>query len=95
MLLESLLTADYKMFMNLFISVPYLFTGRSINAFMVCYAITCFVPMWFALLMGAKYLAQQLPACHTALYYRCVWQLWCCGPCFCGLPPTACRMPLA
>lgn len=68
-LLESLLTADYKMFMNLFISVPYLFTGRSINAFMVCYAITCFVPMWFALLMGAKYLAQQLPACHTALYY--------------------------
>lgn len=69
MLLESLLTADYKMFMNLFISVPYLFTGRSINAFMVCYAITCFVPMWFALLMGAKYLAQQLPACHTALYY--------------------------
>lgn len=67
-LLESLLTADYKMFMNLFISVPYLFTGRSINAFMVCYAITCFVPMWFALLMGAKYLAQQLPACHTALY---------------------------
>ena len=65
-LLESLLTADYKMFMNLFISVPYLFTGRSINAFMVCYAITCFVPMWFALLMGAKYLAQQLPACHTA-----------------------------
>lgn len=68
-LLESLLTADYKMFMNLFISVPYLFTGRSINAFMVCYAIACFVPMWFALLMGAKYLAQQLPACHTALYY--------------------------
>lgn len=68
-LLESLLTADYKMFMNLFISVPYLFTGRSINAFMLCYAITCFVPMWFALLMGAKYLAQQLPACHTALYY--------------------------
>lgn len=68
-LLESLLTADYKMFMNLFISVPYLFTGHSINAFMVCYAITCFVPMWFALLMGAKYLAQQLPACHTALYY--------------------------
>ena len=68
-LLESLLTADYKMFMNLFISVPYLFTGRSINAFMVCYAITCFVPMWFALLMGAKYLAQQLPACHTELYY--------------------------
>lgn len=78
-LLESLLTADYKMFMNLFISVPYLFTGRSINAFMVCYAITCFVPMWFALLMGAKYLAQQLPACHTALYYTlcmAVMVLW-------------------
>ena len=76
-LLESLLTADYKM--NLFISVPYLFTGRSINAFMVCYAITCFVPMWFALLMGAKYLAQQLPACHTALYYplcMAVMVLW-------------------
>ena len=78
-LLESLLTADYKMFMNLFISVPYLFTGRSINAFMVCYAITCLVPMWFALLMGAKYLAQQLPACHTALYYplcMAVMVLW-------------------
>lgn len=78
-LLESLLTADYKMFMNLFISVPYLFTGRSINAFMVCYAITCFVPMWFALLLGAKYLAQQLPACHTALYYplcMAVMVLW-------------------
>lgn len=78
-LLKSLLTADYKMFMNLFISVPYLFTGRSINAFMVCYAITCFVPMWFALLMGAKYLAQQLPACHTALYYplcMAVMVLW-------------------
>lgn len=78
-LLESLLTADYKMFMNLFISVPYLFTGRSINTFMVCYAITCFVPMWFALLMGAKYLAQQLPACHTALYYplcMAVMVLW-------------------
>lgn len=78
-LLESLLTADYKMFMNLFISVPYLFTGRSINAFMVCYAITCFVPMWFALLMGAKYLAQQLLACHTALYYplcMAVMVLW-------------------
>lgn len=78
-LLESLLTADYKMFMNLFISVPYLFTGRSINSFMVCYAITCFVPMWFALLMGAKYLAQQLPACHTALYYplcMAVMVLW-------------------
>lgn len=78
-LLESLLMADYKMFMNLFISVPYLFTGRSINAFMVCYAITCFVPMWFALLMGAKYLAQQLPACHTALYYplcMAVMVLW-------------------
>lgn len=78
-LLESLLTADYKMFMNLFISVPYLFTGRSINAFMVCYAITCFMPMWFALLMGAKYLAQQLPACHTALYYplcMAVMVLW-------------------
>ena len=78
-LLENLLTADYKMFMNLFISVPYLFTGRSINAFMVCYAITCFVPMWFALLMGAKYLAQQLPACHTALYYplcMAVMVLW-------------------
>ena len=67
------------MFMNLFISVPYLFTGRSINAFMVCYAIACFVPMWFALLMGAKYLAQQLPACHTALYYplcMAVMVLW-------------------
>lgn len=90
-LLESLLTADYKMFMNLFISVPYLFTGRSINAFMVCYAITCFVPMWFALLMGAKYLAQRLPACHAALYYplcMAVMVLW---PMF--LWPTTHGMP--
>lgn len=94
-LLESLLTADYKMFMNLFISVPYLFTGRSINTFMVCYAITCFVPMWFALLMGAKYLASSCPLAIRRCITRCVWRLWCCGPCFCGLPPTACRMPLA
>lgn len=53
-LAESLLTADYKMFLNLFISLPYLLTGRSINAFMVCYAVTCFVPAWCALLLCAQ-----------------------------------------
>ena len=34
-LLENLLTADYKMFMNLFISLPYLFLPRNLNIFMV------------------------------------------------------------
>ena len=48
-LLENLLTADYKMFMNLFISLPYLFLPRNLNTFMVCYGLTCFVPMWTAL----------------------------------------------
>lgn len=41
-LLENLLTADYKMFMNLFISLPYLFLPRNLNTFMVCYGLTCF-----------------------------------------------------
>ena len=68
-LAENLLTADYKMFMNLFISVPYLFTSRTIDAFMICYALTCFVPMWFALLMAAKKLAEGFPGCRTRLYY--------------------------
>lgn len=67
-LAESLLTADYKMFMNLFISVPYLFTGRTIQAFMICYALTCFVPMWFALLMLARRLGQAVPGSRPAWY---------------------------
>lgn len=68
-LAENLLTADYKMFMNLFTSVPYLFTNRSINAFMICYALTCFVPMWFALLMVAKKIRGWFPGGHTGGYY--------------------------
>ena len=43
-LLENLLAADYKMFMNLFISLPYLLLPRTVNAFMLSYALTCFVP---------------------------------------------------
>ena len=68
-LLESLLTADYKMFMNLFISIPYLFLPRTINCFMLCYTLTCFVPMWLALLMVAKRAAAWFDGVHTALYY--------------------------
>ena len=70
-LLENLMAADYKMFINLFVSVPYLFTNRSINAFMLCYAVTCFVPMWFALLMLAKKIGAwfKLPAGRAGLYY--------------------------
>ena len=60
LLLDNLLTADYKMFLNLFISVPYLFTNRSLPAFMVCYALTCFVPAWCALLFCARKLGQWL-----------------------------------
>ncbi|MGN0651884.1 MAG: hypothetical protein ACI4KN_02680 [Gemmiger sp.] len=78
-LAENLLAADYKMFMNLFISVPYLFTNQSIEAFMICYALTCFVPMWFALLMMAKKIAANFPGCRTALYYpvcMAVMVLW-------------------
>lgn len=68
-LAENLLTADYKMFMNLFISVPYLFTTRTINAFMVCYTLTCFVPMWFAMLMLAKKVRSWYPGKGTTGYY--------------------------
>ncbi len=68
-LAENLLTADYKMFMNLLISVPYLFTTRTINAFMVCYALTCFVPTWFSMLMVAKKIRCGYPGKGTAGYY--------------------------
>ncbi|MGN0983602.1 MAG: hypothetical protein ACI4OI_02070, partial [Gemmiger sp.] len=75
LLAENLLTADYKMFLNLFISVPYLFTGRGINAFMVCYALSCFVPAWCALLLCAKKVGQwfgvasplYLPLCMAVM----------------------------
>ena len=53
-LAENLLTADYKMFMNLFISLPYLLLPRTINLFMLSYALVCFVPMWTALLLLAR-----------------------------------------
>lgn len=68
-LAENLLTADYKMFMNLFITVPYLFTARTVNSFMLSYAAACFVPMWFALLSGAKWLARRLGLHPTVRYY--------------------------
>lgn len=68
-LAESLLVADYKMFINLFISLPYIFTNRSINAFMICYALTCFVPMWFALLMLAKKIGSWFKGLRPVLYY--------------------------
>ena len=78
-LLESLITADYKMFMNLFISVPYLFLPRTLESFMICYALTCFVPMWFALLAVAQRVAAAFPGVRTALYYplcMAVMVLW-------------------
>ena len=68
-LLDSILTADYKMFMNLFISIPYLFLPRTVNCFMVCYALTCFVPMWFALLAVAKRAADAFAGVRRGLYY--------------------------
>lgn len=68
-LMENLLYADYKMFMNLFISIPYWFTGRDINAFMLCYALTCFVPMWAAWLMVAKKAANWFAGVRRGLYY--------------------------
>ena len=68
-LLENLLTADYKMFMNLFISLPYLFLPRNLNTFMVCYGLTCFVPMWTALLMLARKAAAAFPGVRRGWYY--------------------------
>ena len=68
-LLENLLTADYKMFMNLFISLPYLFLPRNLNVFMVCYGLTCFVPMWTALLMLARKLGMAFPGVRRGAYY--------------------------
>ncbi len=67
-LLDNLLFADYKMFLNLFISVPYFFLPRTVEWFMISYAVTCFVPMWFALLMGAKWLGSAW-APRIRLYY--------------------------
>lgn len=72
-LAENLLTADYKMFMNLFVSLPYLLLPRTINMFMVSYALTCFVPMWTALLMVAKkllgVLAPRVSDTRRGIYY--------------------------
>lgn len=72
-LAENLLTADYKMFMNLFISLPYLLLPRTINMFMLSYALTCFVPMWTALLMLArrvmKTVAPTLSAARRSAFY--------------------------
>lgn len=76
-LADNLLTADYKMFMNLFISLPYLFLPRTVNWFMISYALTCFVPMWAALLMLARKVLQTLaPGLsarrRTAYYLVCM-----------------------
>ena len=68
-LLENLLAADYKMFMNLFISLPYLLLPRTVNAFMLSYALTCFVPAWAALLMLARKLAGCFPGVRRGLFY--------------------------
>lgn len=72
-LAENLLAADYKMFMNLFVSLPYLLLPRTINMFMVSYALTCFVPMWTALLMVAKkllgVLAPRVSDTRRGIYY--------------------------
>lgn len=72
-LAENLLTADYKMFMNLFVSLPYLLLPRTINMFMVSYVLTCFVPMWTALLMVAKkllgVLAPRVSDTRRGIYY--------------------------
>ena len=68
-LLENLLAADYKMFMNLFISLPYLLLPRTLNAFMLSYALTCFVPAWAALLMLARKLAGCFPGVRRGLFY--------------------------
>lgn len=75
LLAENLLTADYKMFLNLFVSLPYLLTGRTINAFMICYAVTCFLPAWCALLLCAEKVARwfgtqsrwYLPLCMAVM----------------------------
>lgn len=80
-LLDSLLAADYKMFMNLFISLPYLLLPRTVNAFMASYALTCFVPMWLAWLMLARRAADALglPAERRGGYYAicmAVMTLW-------------------
>lgn len=72
LLAENLLTADYKMFLNLFVSVLYLFTNRSINAFMLCYALTCFVPAWAALLLCARKLGVWLGSTHRAYLPLCM-----------------------
>lgn len=70
-LLDSLLAADYKMFINLFVSLPYLLLPRTVNAFMLSYALTCFVPMWLAWLMLARRAADAigLPAARRGVYY--------------------------
>lgn len=72
-LAENLLTADYKMFMNLFISLPYMLLPRTINMFMLSYAVTCFVPMWTALLMLARRVmttaAPGLSAARRSAFY--------------------------
>ena len=75
-LADNLLAADYKMFINLFITLPYLLLPRTINAFMLSYAVTCFLPAWFALLLVAKKVwqwfrpdARRASTGRVSLYY--------------------------
>lgn len=69
MILESLLTGDYKMFMNLFISFPFMFTTKSINAFMLSYYFTCILPVYAVLLLVARRLGQKCGVRLWGVYY--------------------------
>lgn len=68
-LLENLRGADYKMFMNLFLTLPYYFTARTINLFMLCYAVLLYMPMWYAALLCAKRVAAWFGGRGGAVYY--------------------------
>lgn len=68
-LAESLLMGDYKMFMNMFIAVPFVFTTRTVNAFMMSYFFTCILPIYYVWLLVAKKLGKLCGVCHWKLYY--------------------------
>ncbi|MDD4851421.1 MAG: hypothetical protein PHO10_12095, partial [Gemmiger sp.] len=73
LLAENLLAADYKMFINLFVTLPALVLPRTVNGFMVSYSLTCLLPAWFGLLMVAKklrgWLSLPLPGWRATAYY--------------------------
>lgn len=68
-LLESLLMGDYKMFMNMFIAVPFAFTTRTVNAFMMSYFFTCILPIYYVWLLVAKKLGAVCGVRHWKFYY--------------------------